>query len=115
MAKKSKKKRVLDKSQKCSTCKKIKDSCDFHEGQGRCKSCSSHVRAFQRACEAQGITEKMQTLQQTDPKVYEQVMLKWIKERMKLDSVYQKVKFSIWEFAISVQQRTGLRKETKKE
>ena len=41
-------------------------------------------------------------------------MLKWIKERMKLDSVYQKVKFSIWEFAISVQQRTGLRKETQK-
>ena len=90
--------KVLEKNIKCSTCKRTKDSSDFHEGQARCKSCSSHVRAWQRACEAQGISQKMTKLQQSDPKLYEQVMIKWIKERMKLDSVYQKVKFNIWEF-----------------
>ena len=109
-----KNRRELDKNIKCSTCKKTKDSSDFHEGQARCKSCSSHARAWLRACEAQGIADKMAKLQKSDPKLYEQVMVKWIKERMKLDSVYQKVKFSIWEFVITVQQRTGLRKEVKR-
>ena len=97
---------------KWGLCKKLKDrKADFHQDQGNCKPCCAELRAFRRATELQGCQEKMQEMSRSDPQNRTKVLAAWIKERHRAAAVGEKVKFSIWELAVSLQSREGARHE----
>ena len=102
------------KFRKCGTCKKVKErKTDFHADQGNCKQCCAEIRAFARAADSQGCSDKMQELARTDPVSHSKVLSAWVKERQKASAAGEKIKFAIWEFAVSLQQREGARHESR--
>ena len=102
------------KWQKCTSCKKTLDkSKDFHADQTKCKACSADMRAFNRATEAQGCSEKIQDLAKSDPGTHTRVVKEWVKERRKMQAAGERIKFNIWQFVISLQHSEGERLEAR--
>ena len=100
------------KWQKCSSCKKVKDSkADFNADQNKCKECNNQLRCFNRAVEAQGCADKIKDLAQRDPGTHAKVVKEFVKERKKVMAAGEKMKFNIWEFAVTLMHTEGERLE----
>ena len=53
----------------------------------------------------------MQEMSRSDPQNHTKVLAAWVRERRKATAVREKVKFGVWEFAVSLQSREGARHE----
>ncbi|CAE7357681.1 unnamed protein product [Symbiodinium natans] len=92
---------------KCNLCKKWLEVANFHDDQCRCKECYNGARAFQRLSKRQECEERVKKVSACEPRVMDETLRTFVKERNRLKTVGERIVFNIVEFMVRVRKSEG--------
>jgi len=94
---------------KCGLCRKVLQHDSFNQDQCKCKDCNNGTRQFNRMVEKQECGDKIKKLSAKEPRVIDETMREFIKERNRLLSVGEKIQFNVMDFIVKLKKSEGTR------